>query len=104
MTASIPISLQPKIKEKGKALVYTMYKLNFDGALCKNCSLAGIGVIIWNHKGLPMASLMSRKENVTAPLAAELYAALQGLQLAHNIGVKRVIIEVFINYNTVFED
>ncbi len=81
-----------------------MYKLNFDGAFCKNCSLAGIGVIIWNHEGLPMASLMSRKEHITDPLAAELYAALQGLQLAHDIVVKRVIIEVFINYNTVFKD
>uniref|UniRef100_A0A2N9FJF0 RNase H type-1 domain-containing protein n=1 Tax=Fagus sylvatica TaxID=28930 RepID=A0A2N9FJF0_FAGSY len=70
-----------------------MYKLNFDGALCQSSRKAGFGVIIRNNEGLPMASLMGSKTNVIDPYAAEVFAAIQGLQLAHDIGIKKVIIE-----------
>jgi ribonuclease HI len=70
----------------------TMYKLNFDGALCQSSRKAGFGVIIRNNEGLPMASLMGSKTNVIDPYAAEVFAAIQGLQLAHDIGIKKVII------------
>ena len=70
-----------------------MYKLNFDGALCQSSRKAGFGVIIRNNEGLPMVSLMGSKTNVIDPYAAEVFAAIQGLQLAHDIGIKKVIIE-----------
>ena len=63
----------------------TMYKINVDGALLKTPKIAGMGVIIRNNEGLPMASLMTSRHYVTDPAAAELYAAIQGLQLAHDI-------------------
>ena len=53
----------------------------------------GMGVIIRNNEGLPMASLMASRHYVTDPAAAELYAAIQGLQLAHDIGIRRIILE-----------
>ena len=40
-----------------------------------------------------MASLMASRHYVTDPAAAELYAAIQGLQLAHDIGIRRIILE-----------
>ena len=39
-----------------------------------------------------MVSLMGSKTNVIDPYAAEVFAAIQGLQLAHDIGIKKVII------------
>ena len=70
-----------------------MYKLNFDGALFKTLTSTGIGVIIQNSEGLPMASMMSQKPKVTNPLAAELFATMKGLQLAHDISITRLILE-----------
>ena len=40
-----------------------------------------------------MASMMSQKLNVTDPLVAELFAAMKGLQLAHDIGITQLIFE-----------
>ena len=40
-----------------------------------------------------MASLMASRHYVTDPAAAELFAAIQGLQLAHDIGIRRIILE-----------
>ena len=71
----------------------TMYKINVDGALLKTPKIAGMGVIIRNNEGLPMASLMASRHYVTDPAAAELFAAIQGLQLAHDIGIRRIILE-----------
>ncbi len=53
-----------------------MYKINVDGALLKTPKIAGLGVIIRNNEGLPMASLMASRRNVTDPAAAELYVAI----------------------------
>ena len=70
-----------------------MYKLNYDGALCLSTRTAGMGVVIRNEVGLPMASMTCSRANVMDPFAAELFAAKAGLQLAHDIGIKRVILE-----------
>ena len=40
-----------------------------------------------------MASMMSQKPKVTDPLAAELFATMKGLQLAHDISITRLILE-----------
>uniref|UniRef100_A0A2N9G3M9 CCHC-type domain-containing protein n=1 Tax=Fagus sylvatica TaxID=28930 RepID=A0A2N9G3M9_FAGSY len=89
---SVLLTKSPSITRsipKWRAPEGEMYKLNFDGALFKTLTSAGIGVIIRNSEGLPMASMMSQKPNVTDPLAAELFAAMKGLQLAHDIGITR---------------
>ncbi len=93
---SILLTKSPSITRsipKWRAPEGEMYKLNFDGALFKTLTSAGIGVIIRNSEGLPMASMMSQKPNVTDPLAAEQFAAMKGLQLAHDIGITRLILE-----------
>ena len=70
-----------------------MYKLNYDGALCLSTRTAGMAVVIRNELGLPMASMTCSRANVMDPFAAEFFAAKAGLQLAHDIGIKRVILE-----------
>ena len=70
-----------------------MYKINADGALLKTPKIAGLGVIIRNNEGLPMALLMASRYYVTDPAAEELYATIQGPQLAHDIGIRRIILE-----------
>jgi ribonuclease HI len=86
-------ALQQYVQGKWEAPKGGMYKLNYDGALCLSTRTAGMGVVIRNEVGLPMASMTCSRANVMDPFAAELFAAKAGLQLAHDIGIKRVILE-----------
>jgi hypothetical protein len=69
------------------------FKLNTDGSAEGNPGLAGAGGIIRNHTGGWIKGF-SRKIGVTNSLAAELWGLRDGLILAHQQNIKKIIIEL----------
>ena len=69
------------------------YKVNFDGAVFENSGEAGIGVIIRNCNGEPMAALCQRIPYPHSVIAVEASAAKAATQLAIDVGIIEVEIE-----------
>lgn len=68
------------------------YKLNFDGAARGNPGIAGVGCIINNEESRWLENLASPLPSVSNNLA-EFEALEKGLQLCHNLGLSKIVIE-----------
>ena len=69
------------------------FKVNFDGAMFKECRKAGLGIVIRNSHGQPIASL---SELVNLPYSSDMVEALaaaRAIHFAQEIGLSSFILE-----------
>lgn len=68
------------------------YKINFDGATFADTGTAGMGIIIRNNEGLPMASLSLKIQLPATVIEVEVLAARRALELSLELGFDNVIL------------
>ncbi|KAK1591537.1 hypothetical protein Q3G72_009199 [Acer saccharum] len=69
------------------------FKINCDASFQPCFGKAGVGVIIWDYKGVAIAARSSPVLCCSSVKMLEAQACLEGLQLANDIGILGVIIE-----------
>ena len=67
--------------------------MNYDGAIFAEQGRAGIGVVVRNSEGAVMASLSQQVPPPTTAAQVEAMAARKAIELALEIGLRKVIIE-----------
>ena len=70
-----------------------LYKLNVNGARFSSQKEAGVGVIIWDNKGLVIAALSKNIDAPLGPFEIEAKAFEVGLQFAKDVGIYVLILE-----------
>ena len=73
---------------KWKVLVNCRYKINFNGAVFCEKEEAGLGVVIRNGQGLPMASLIQKIRFPHSVESIEALAAKRAIQFALELGLQ----------------
>ena len=69
------------------------YKVNFDDALFERENRAGLGVVIWNHDGLVMASLFEVVPLPATVIEVETLAARRAVEFALELGFENIVLE-----------
>ena len=69
------------------------FKANFDAALFSSAGMVGIGVVIRDGGGLPIATLCKRYHYVCSVADAEALAAREAIQFALEVGLTEVELE-----------
>ena len=69
------------------------FKANFDGALSSENNMTGVGVIIQDGHGLPIASMCKHFQCLHTVDDAEAIAAREAVQLAIDVGLSEVEVE-----------
>jgi ribonuclease HI len=82
---SLSSSTHPIIQVRWSPPPYDMFKINFDGAMFVKQNSAGIGIIIRNHHGTPVATVSKK--------IVEARAAKEVIKLALHLHMDRVIFE-----------
>uniref|UniRef100_A0A2N9F4S2 Reverse transcriptase domain-containing protein n=1 Tax=Fagus sylvatica TaxID=28930 RepID=A0A2N9F4S2_FAGSY len=82
-----------KSRTKWKPPTASAFKVNFDAALFKDQQWTGVGVIIRDGQGLPLATLSKRFPYLYSIDDAEALAAREALQFAVEIGISNTIVE-----------
>ncbi|XP_057432744.1 uncharacterized protein LOC130725541 [Lotus japonicus] len=88
--ASAPATIERNVAWRGPAR--GTYKCNFDASFVDG-GAAGLGMVVRNHRGEVMASACSYPVHVTTPLLAEAMAMRWSLQLAIDLGFRRISLE-----------
>ncbi|XVF29969.1 hypothetical protein REPUB_Repub16aG0017000 [Reevesia pubescens] len=70
-----------------------LFKVNFDGAMTKNDSTGGIGVIVRDHTGQCMGALSVKVQLIASPFQVEAMAAIKALNFAHELGMTKIVLE-----------
>ena len=88
----------PTVRSEAKVVHWSppsenQVKINFDGALFGESDSVGIGVVIWNSKGVVMAALSEKIVKPQATKLAEILAAQCAVLFSRESGC----------YNSVFE-
>ena len=78
----------------------SVYKANVDGAVFKNLSSAGMGVLIRDYKGQVVAALSQRFFAPLGPLEVEAKATEAALIFARDVGIQNIIFEEIICKST----
>ncbi|XP_057444610.1 uncharacterized protein LOC130736850 [Lotus japonicus] len=88
--ASTPATIERNVAWRGPAR--GTYKCNFDASFVDG-GVAGLGMVVRNHRGEVMASACSYPVHVTTPLLAKAMAMRWSLQLAVDLGFRRISLE-----------
>uniref|UniRef100_A0A2N9G161 Reverse transcriptase domain-containing protein n=1 Tax=Fagus sylvatica TaxID=28930 RepID=A0A2N9G161_FAGSY len=91
---------QPMTKEiphhkhdKWKPPTHHLYKANFDGAFSKDTNSGGIGVVIRDQAGLPIATLSQKLPATHSIEITEALAARRAILFAKEVGLTSVVFE-----------
>ncbi|XP_027155450.1 uncharacterized protein LOC113777063 [Coffea eugenioides] len=68
-------------------------KANFDGAVFMDDKSSGVGVIIRDDKGSFIAGLSKKNLGILEPNVVESYAAKHAIQLLHDLGFNKIVLE-----------
>uniref|UniRef100_A0A2N9GM00 RNase H type-1 domain-containing protein n=1 Tax=Fagus sylvatica TaxID=28930 RepID=A0A2N9GM00_FAGSY len=89
---AISATIQPRLKWKPPSI--SAFKINFDAALFNDQQCTGVGVIIRDDQGLPIAALCKRLPYLYAVDDAEALAAREALQFAVETRLSDAEVEV----------
>ena len=69
------------------------FKINFDGAIFRNENRCGIGVVIRDHTGFVIASLVQSISRAYQPIEVEALAAARALEFGQEIRIGGAVLE-----------
>lgn len=92
-TTANPTANQEQQQYKWSKPPVDILKLNCDGSFSPETRAGSWGVLIRDHEGDVIMSGRGRVNHLMTPMQAELIACLQGVQLAANLGIGRLILE-----------
>lgn len=70
------------------------FKINTDAGFDANTCTDSAGVVIRDHLGLVVSAASRWFDDIPDPLTVEALVAIEGLELAHELGYDRVVLEV----------
>jgi hypothetical protein len=79
--------------DKWKPPTHHLYKANFDGAFSKDTNSGGIGVVIRDQAGLPIATLSQKLPATHSIEITEALAARRAILFAKEVGLTSVVFE-----------
>ena len=86
--AEVPKQLAPSRTGRWTPPRVEWYKVNVDGAVFKESSSCGIGIIIRNERGELMGAMSKKLDFPLRALEVEAKAFEEGLQFAGDLGMK----------------
>lgn len=82
-----------RTREKWKPPDASCFKINFDGAICRNENRSGIGVVIRDHTSSVIASLAQLISPAYQPTEIDAIAAARALEFGREIGISGAVLE-----------